>query len=109
MNPFDVLGLTAEANDAEIRKAYLVRVKEFSPEQHPERFKEIRAAFEAISDQRRRIAYSLFGKETADFPTLLLAVLRREQPHPQPVTKKDWLDLLSSSMKEARFEVPGER
>ncbi len=49
-DPFAVLGVPQGAGEAEIRARYLELVKEFPPERNPEKFREIRAAFEAAKD-----------------------------------------------------------
>jgi DnaJ-class molecular chaperone len=45
----------------DIRAAYLRQVKEHPPESDPEAFERIRAAYETLSDPRRRIHYRLFS------------------------------------------------
>jgi len=49
-DPHRVLGLPQHASEAEIRRRYLELVKEFPPERDPERFREVRAAYEAVKD-----------------------------------------------------------
>lgn len=49
-DPFLILGLPREANETEIRARYLELVKQFPPDQAPDKFREIRAAFEAAKD-----------------------------------------------------------
>ena len=49
-DPFAVLGVPQGAGEAEIRARYLELVKEFPPDRNPEKFREIRAAFEAAKD-----------------------------------------------------------
>ena len=69
--PFEILGLPESATDQEIRRAYLAKVREYPPEREPERFQEIRAAFEAIKDRRARVKYQLFHHELPDISVLL--------------------------------------
>ncbi len=59
-DPYAVLGITPECDDETIRKRYLELVKQFSPEQHPQRFAAIRAAYDVVRDLNRRVAYQLF-------------------------------------------------
>jgi len=54
-DPFSILGVGDDAGDAEIKRAYLALVRMHSPEREPERFEIIRAAYEAIADERRRL------------------------------------------------------
>lgn len=49
-DPFSVLGLPCEAGEGEIRARYLELVKQFPPDRAPDKFREIRAAFEAAKD-----------------------------------------------------------
>lgn len=49
------LGLTPEASDEQIRSNYLKLVKQYPPENAPDRFRQITAAYEAIKDIRKRL------------------------------------------------------
>jgi len=50
VDPFIVLGISPDAEEAEVRARYLELVKQFPPDREPEKFREIRAAFEAAKD-----------------------------------------------------------
>lgn len=50
VEPFMVLGLAREASEEVIRSRYLELVKQFPPERNPDKFRAIRAAFEAVKD-----------------------------------------------------------
>jgi curved DNA-binding protein CbpA len=68
-DPYDVLGLAADADDETIRRRYLELVRQFTPEHHPERFAAVRQAYESLRDLNTRLRYRLFeaGKrETVD-------------------------------------------
>ncbi len=49
-DPFQVLGVSPDAGEAEVRGRYLELVKQFSPEREPDKFREIRAAYESAKD-----------------------------------------------------------
>lgn len=49
---YKVLGLTEEATEHEIKKAYFKLVRQYSPETDPEKFQEIREAYECLKDGR---------------------------------------------------------
>src|SRR5881227_225871 len=68
-DPYAVLGLPADSDDETIRRRYLELVRQFTPEQHPEKFAAIRAAYESLRDLDTRLRHRLFeaGKnETVD-------------------------------------------
>jgi curved DNA-binding protein CbpA len=54
-DPYEQLGLSPGADDATIRKRYLELVRQFSPDQAPERFAEIHAAYDTLRDPAKRI------------------------------------------------------
>src|SRR5690242_17807940 len=62
-DPYDVLGVSRAAGDAEIHAAYRRLAKRYHPDLHPgdptaeARFKEIAAAYERLSDQEERARY----------------------------------------------------
>lgn len=45
---YERLGIASSATPAEIKAAYHAKLKEFPPHRHPEEFKAIRAAYDAI-------------------------------------------------------------
>ena len=64
-DPFSVLGVPPDDDDEAIRRRYLELTREFPPEQHPDRFAKIRAAYEKVKDLDGRVRYRLFetGRE----------------------------------------------
>jgi curved DNA-binding protein CbpA len=68
-DPWEVLGLAADSDDETIRRRYLELVRQFPPEQHPERFAAIRQAYESLRDLTTRLRYRMFEagrKDTVD-------------------------------------------
>ncbi len=59
-DPYAVLYLPADSDDDTIRRRYLELVRQFSPEQHPEKFAVIRQAYENLKDLNTRLRYRLF-------------------------------------------------
>ena len=53
LNPYKQLEIDARASEAEIKAAYLRKLREFPAHRDPERFKEIRAAYERIRSSSR--------------------------------------------------------
>ncbi len=77
-DPYETLGLTPDAGEAEIRKRYLELVRESPPDRAPERFAEVHAAYEALRDPARRLKAQIFQLETtADSLETLTADLKR--------------------------------
>jgi len=62
-DPYEVLGLTSDAGETEIRQRYLELVRAFPPERAPERFAAIHAAYEALRDPAERLNTQLFAIE----------------------------------------------
>lgn len=67
-DPYEVLGITREADDQEIKQAYYRLAKEHHPDKNPdnkekatEKFKEIQEAYEVLKDPQKRARYNQFG------------------------------------------------
>ncbi len=74
-DPFTVLGVDETAGDAEIRRRYLALVRDFPPDRAPDRFREYRAAYEALSDERKRLEMQLLRTNEAALSRLSMAAL----------------------------------
>jgi curved DNA-binding protein CbpA len=75
-DPFTVLGVADDAGDAEIRRRYLALVREFPPDRAPERFQELRAAYDALGDERKRLETKLLHTNEAALTRLSMGALR---------------------------------
>lgn len=75
-DPFTVLGVADDADDVEIRQRYLMLVREFPPDRAPERFQELRAAYDALSDERKRLETKLLHTNEAALTRLSMDALR---------------------------------
>jgi len=60
-DPYQTLGLPSDCNEDAVRARYLDLVRQFPPEQAPERFAEIRKAYDALKDRDAYLARRLFS------------------------------------------------
>ncbi|VAX76365.1 molecular chaperone DnaJ [Buchnera aphidicola] len=64
---YQILGIQNTANDREIKRAYKKLAMKFHPDRNPgnkiaeEKFKEIKQAYEILSDNQKRTAYDQYG------------------------------------------------
>lgn len=70
-DPWLVLGVPEDADDAAIEAAWLAGLKRWPPERDAARFEALRNAWEALRDQRRRAAHSLFDSTPPTIGDLL--------------------------------------
>ena len=64
---YDILGISKNATDIDIKKAYRVKAREHHPdvaqnkEEAEKKFKEINEAYQALSDKEKKSAYDRYG------------------------------------------------
>jgi len=78
-DPYAVLRLDRSAGAEDLRRAYFRLVRQYTPEAHPEEFKRIRAAYEALRSPLRRAELALltFDESAADVDLDLVAAIGR--------------------------------
>lgn len=90
-NPLEVLGISSEAGDDEIRAAYLRKVREYPPDRAPREFEKVRDAYELLRDPRRRTRFLLLS---ADPNQSLASLLDSRVPERRFVGPDAWLAVL---------------
>jgi len=75
-DPYELLGLTSDADETSIRQRYLELVRQFPPDREPERFVAIRAAFDELKDPARRLETLILRPCHADTLDAMAADLR---------------------------------
>ena len=70
---YDVLGVSKDATDAEIKSAFRKKAKEFHPDLNkstdaPEKFKEAQEAYACLSDKDKRAQYDKYGHAAFENP-----------------------------------------
>jgi curved DNA-binding protein CbpA len=75
-DPFTVLGVADDADDAQIRRRYLALVREFPPDRAPARFQELRTAYDALSNERKRLETKLLHTNATALTRLSMSALR---------------------------------
>jgi hypothetical protein len=92
-DPWAVLGISAQADDAQIRAAYLSKLREFPPERAPEAFERVRDAYEALRTPQQRARRWFKTPPCGSFTELLdAAPAQRRYCGPGP-----WLEALRRS------------
>jgi len=97
-DPFTVLGVAEDAGDTEIRRRYLALVRDFPPDRAPDRFREYRAAYDALSDERKRLETKLLHTNAAALSRLSAAALHAASPGSARATKRTAAALLNEGI-----------
>lgn len=82
-DPYAILGLPPNADDAAVRSRYLALTREFPPEQFPDQFAAVRAAYEKLKDVDARARYRLFERGTEDTIDAIIEEATCRTPRPR--------------------------
>jgi curved DNA-binding protein CbpA len=105
-DPYAVLGIPRQADDADIKNAYFQGVRRHPPEREPEKFQEIRDAYERLRTPEARARTDLFLLQPpAELPG------RRPEPYDLALHREDvvalaWARLLARLAREEEFRTP---
>lgn len=101
--PYQVLNVNADASDAEIKQAYLQKVKDNPPDRDQEQFQSIHNAYMAIKDQKSRISHELFSVPAANFNDLIDRALTTEQK--LSLTAEHFNALLAAGVDDSTIQI----
>ena len=90
VNARAVLGVAPDAGEAEIRAAYLRKLKEHPPDKSPQEFENIRDAYDTLRDPRRRANEMLMVEPRISFESLAAGLT----PHRRFTGPQAWLEAL---------------
>lgn len=82
-DPFQILGVSRDASEAEVRARYLQLVKQFPPERDPDKFREIRQAFEAAKDPLTIARRLLLPPDDDEVPEWSVAIEAQKRNPPR--------------------------
>jgi DnaJ-class molecular chaperone len=83
LNPFVVLGITIDQDDASIRQRYLQLIQQFPPETSGGQFTLIHHAYEQVKDEESRLQYRLFDWDNQDSLEAILKELEWQVMNPR--------------------------
>ncbi len=61
--PYEILEISEQASDEQVKQAYLAMVRRYPPELKPHMFQKIFSAYDLISSEEKRLAYRLFHSQ----------------------------------------------
>lgn len=102
-SPYQILGVGRQATDADIKQAYLQRVKDNPPDRDQQRFQQIQQAYEIIKDSDSRLRHDLFQLPEADFNALLDQAFKPTRAF-QPLSADEFCQLLKAMPAEKVLE-----
>jgi DnaJ-domain-containing protein 1 len=74
---YEILGIEPSSSDEQIRHRYLELVRQHPPDRDPQRFAEIRAAYDRLRDPVTRLEKLLFQVDTNDTLDAVISDVQR--------------------------------
>ena len=90
MNCWDILGIEPTKDKKEIKKAYARLLKQYHPEENPEEFKQIQAAYQQCLHQDQEIESVSFEQNKQDIKTQTIST-KEDTIIPPPIPKLETL------------------
>lgn len=90
MNAWKVLGIEPTSDKKEIKKAYARLLKQYHPEENPEEFKQIQAAYQQCLHQDQEIESASFEQNKQDIKTQPIST-KEDTIIPPPIPKVETL------------------
>jgi len=91
---YETLGIEQNADQKQIKQAYFKLVRQYSPEHHPEEFKQIRSAYETLSNEKSRAEYDKGNNLPPEIKSIFMQVRRAAQRGQLKMAAKTMLILI---------------
>lgn len=91
MNAWEVLGIEPTSDKKEIKKAYARLLKQYHPEENPEEFKQIQAAYQQCLHPDQEIESISFEQNKQDIKTQSISTKEEDEIIPPPIPKLETL------------------
>ena len=97
--PYEILGIAENADQKTLRKAYLEKIRRYTPEGSPAMFGKIADAYALVKDETARAKLRVFGLPGNKTGLKLCDLVLKEKKVRQRIGVTAWLDLLGDSRK----------
>ena len=92
-DPYLILGLSkptelSDLKDEQVQSVYLALVRQFPPDRNPQRFEEIRQAYEQLKTRKDRVCHDLFNTTLPDRGDLVASLLPDDRTLQRPALKQ---------------------
>lgn len=98
ITPYEKLEVAEDADDSQIKKAYLGMVRRYPPERFPDDFQRIYQAYELIKTEDDRLAYRLFHCELPT-PAEIAGLLLQSTAKKEVPSREEFQQLLSADLR----------